>query len=442
MPEEAVSSKKPVKSRTVAKDKGGVWFHVKDYLHHISLFSKESRLFLIGTFFAAFTFAVFQLLLNLYLKEMGFKEGFIGSLLSATALGTLVISGPLIFLLPRFSYRTILIVSLAFSAIGYAFLSTAQHEASLWLAAFFSGASAAGLRLSAPPFFMQSSSPKERSYLFSLNFGTWILAAIMGSLLGGYLVKILDSFDISHVQSLRWSLLISIGFGLIGVIPFGLIKTKAAKKEGSSEIWKWQNFKKRGKIYFKLAFPLFLVGVGAGLIIPFLNLYFKTLFHQSAHQIGIYFAWLQIFMLAGIIIGPVVAKKWGMIRTIVFTELASIPFMLILAFTTKLSFAIGAFFIRGALMNMAQPISTHFAMEAVEEKEHPLVNSLIALAWTLSWVFSAGLGGKLIELYSFAPPLVVAAGLYVASAALYYYYFAKEEKKIFKPEPATLQDTG
>jgi predicted MFS family arabinose efflux permease len=155
-----------------------------------------------------------------------------------------------------------------------------------------------------------------------------------------------------------------------------------------------------------------------------------------------YFAWLQIFMLAGIIVGPVVAKKWGMIRTIVFTELASIPFMLILAFTTKLSFAIGAFFIRGALMNMAQPISTHFAMEAVEEKEHPLVNSLIALAWTLSWVFSAGLGGKLIELYSFAPPLVVAAGLYVASAALYYYYFAKEEKKIFKPEPVTLQETG
>ena len=93
-------------------------------------------------------------------------------------------------------------------------------------------------------------------------------------------------------------------------------------------------------------------------------------------------------------------------------------------------------------MNMAQPISTHFAMEAVEENEHPLINSLIALAWTLSWVISAGLGGKLIELYSFAPPLVIAAVLYVISAALYYSYFAREEKKIFKKEPVALPETG
>ena len=442
MSEKTVTTAPSSTQSPMGKKENGLLFHIKDYLHHLSLFSKEARLFLVGTFFAAYTFAVYQLLLNLYLKELGFKEGFIGSILSATALGTLVISGPLIFLMHKLSYRRILISSLVCAAIGYGLLSTLLDRTSLWLAAFFSGASAAGLRLVAPPFFMQISSPKERSYLFSLNFGTWIFAAIVGSLTGGYLVKLFDSVGQNHVHSLRWALLLSIGFGLIGTLPFARIKSRSTGRPGSSEIWKWQNFKKRGRLYFKLAFPLFLVGTGAGLIIPFLNLYFKTLFQQSAHEIGIYFAWLQIFMLAGILLGPILAKKLGMIRSIVFTELASIPFMLILAFTTDLAFAVGAFFIRGALMNMAQPISTHFAMEAVEEKEHPLINSLIALAWTLSWVFSAGLGGKLIELYSFAPPLIVAAGLYVASSALYYYYFAKEEKKIFKSEAVSLQETG
>ncbi len=417
-------------------------FHIKDYLHHLSLFSPEARLFLIGTFFAAYPFAVFQLLLNLYLKELGFKEGFIGSLLSATALGTLIISGLLVFMMSRLSYRRILISSLVCAAIGYGLLSILLDRTALWVVAFFSGASAAGLRLVGPPFFMQISTPKERTYLFSLNFGTWILAAIIGSLSGGYLVKLFDSFSASHLYSLRWALLFSIVIGLLGILPFARIKSRSAGREGSSEIWKWQNLKKRGKVYLRLTVPLFLVGLGAGLIIPFLNLYFKTLFRQSAHEIGIYFAWLQIFMLAGILIGPVLAKKLGMIKTIVYTELASIPFMLILAFTTSLALAVSAFFIRGALMNMAQPISTHFAMEAVGEKEHPLINSLIALAWTLSWVFSAGLGGKLIELYSFAPPLIVAAGLYIFSAALYYSFFAKEEKKIFKKEPVSLQEVG
>jgi len=441
MPEKVVSPE-PKVSTTSPENQKGIWFHIKDYLHHLSLFSKEARLFLLGTFFVAYTFAVYQLLLNLYLKELGFKEGFIGSLLSATALGTLAISIPLVYLMHRVSYRTILVASVLSSAASYAFLSLVLHQTGLWLAAFFSGASAAGLRLVAPPFFMRSSGPKERTYLFSLNFGTWILAAIVGSLTGGYLVKLLSSGGQSQLSSLRWALLSSIALGLVGVIPFGKIKTKPAEKQIPSEVWKWSNLKKRGRLYFKLAFPLFLVGTGAGLIIPFLNLYFKTLFNQSAHQIGLYFAWLQLFMLAGILTGPVLAKKLGMVRSIVYTEVASIPFMLILAFTSSLGLAVGAFFIRGALMNMAQPITTHFAMEAVEEKEHPLVNSLIALAWTLSWVFSAGLGGKLIELYSFAPPLVIAAGLYVLSSGLYYYYFGKAEKKFFKSEPITLPETG
>lgn len=439
MPEKAVSEHPSASSEVSEKS---LFFHIKDYLHHLSLFSREARLFLMGTFFVAYTFAVYQLLLNLYLKELGFKEGFIGSILSATALGTLVASMPLVYLLHRVSYRRILIASVLFSSVGFGLLGLLLHKTGLWLAAFLSGASLSGLRLVAPPFFMHSSTPKERTYLFSLNFGTWILAAIVGNLSGGYLVKLLHSLGQSQAASLRWALLGSILVGLWGTVPFWMIKTRPAKRQTSSEIWKWNNLKKRGKLYFKLAFPLFLVGTGAGLIIPFLNLYFKTLFSQSAHEIGIYFAWLQIFMLAGILLGPVLAKKLGMIRSIVYTELASIPFMLILAFTSQLPLAVGAFFMRGALMNMAQPLSTNFSMEAVEEKEHPLVNSLIALAWTLSWVFSAGLGGKLIELYSFAPPLIIAAGLYVFSSALYYSFFAKEEKKIFKKEPIPIQETG
>src|SRR5574341_901858 len=315
-----------------AKKENGLVFHIKDYLHHLSLFSREARLFLAGTFFAAYTFAVYQLLLNLYLKELGFKEGFIGSILSATALGTLLTAMPLVIVMRRVPYRRILIGSMLCAALGYGTLALVVDKTAIWLAALFSGASASGLRLVAPPLFMQISSPQERTYLFSLNFGTWIFAAIVGNLSGGYLVKILENLGQSQVSSLRWALLASVVMGLISTIPFYRILARPAKKEASSDIWKMENLKKRGKLYFKLGFPLFMVGMGAGLIIPFLNLYFRDLFKQSPHQIGIYFAWLQLFMLAGILTGPVLAKKLGMIRTIVFTELASIPFMLILAF--------------------------------------------------------------------------------------------------------------
>ena len=155
MPEKVVSPEPKVSTTAGPENQKGIWFHIRDYLHHLSLFSKEARLFLLGTFFVAYTFAVYQLLLNLYLKELGFKEGFIGSLLSATALGTLAISIPLVYLMHRVSYRTILVASVLSSAASYALLSLLLHQTGLWLAAFFSGASAAGLRLVAPPFFMR-----------------------------------------------------------------------------------------------------------------------------------------------------------------------------------------------------------------------------------------------------------------------------------------------
>jgi MFS family permease len=439
MSEETVSQKPVQVGHQTGRKRAGMFYQIKDYLHHLALFSKEARLFLLGTFFVAYTFSVYQLLLNLYFKELGFKEGFIGSILSAIALGSLLVTFPLVYWLGKVSYRRILNLSLVLSALGYALLALLVNQTGLWLAGLISGASMTGLRLVGPPFFMQSSSRRERTYLFSLNFGTWILAAIAGSISGGYLVGLFQSLAGGGVSSYRWALLCSVGMGMFGLLPFWRIRLRPTKNQGSVGLWKWSNLKRRGNVYLKLTIPLFLLGLGAGLIIPFLNLYFKILFQQSASQIGIYFAWLQIFMLAGVLFGPVLARRLGLIRTLVFSELASIPFMLILAFTNQLALAVGAFFLRGALMNMAQPLSTNFAMEAVKEEEHPLVNSLIALSWTASWVFSAGLGGKLIELYSFAPPLVIAAGLYILSAALYFLFFSAEEKKIFKPEPVPVQ---
>jgi predicted MFS family arabinose efflux permease len=127
------------------------------------------------------------------------------------------------------------------------------------------------------------------------------------------------------------------------------------------------------------------------------------------------------------------------VRTIVYTELASVPFMLVLAYTGNLSLAVGAFLLRGMLMNMAQPLATNFSMELVTPAEQPLVNSLTQMAWLGSWMISAALGGSLIERFGFTPPLLVTVALYIVSAGLYYYFFASFERsdRVRLPLPLT-----
>jgi MFS family permease len=283
---------------------------------------------------------------------------------------------------------------------------------------------------------MQNSTPKERTYLFSLNFGTYLIAAIVGSLGGGYLPDLFSHLVTSKAITFRYSLYLSAFLGVLALIPFFMIKPeeKAAKQLEQKKGWDKKLLTQRGTLLFRLCFPFFIVGMGAGFVIPFLNLYFRYRFLLPAGTIGVYFALLQFFMLAGILTGPVLSKKFGMIKTIVSTQLSSIPFMLILAFSYNLPLAVVAFLFRGALMNMGQPIATNFAMEKVREREQALTNALLMLSWTGSWAVTANLGGRLIKAYSFTPPLLITVGLYVISSVLYYFFFSTEEDiKIGKP---------
>ena len=67
---------------------------LKDYLHHLGLFSRNAWLFTSGTFLISLAFTLFQLMRNLYLKEAGFGEVFIGQSLSVFSMGSLVGSIP------------------------------------------------------------------------------------------------------------------------------------------------------------------------------------------------------------------------------------------------------------------------------------------------------------------------------------------------------------
>jgi len=84
---------------------------------------------------------------------------------------------------------------------------------------------------------------------------------------------------------------------------------------------------------------------------------------------------------------------------------------------------VASFLLRGGLMNMNQPLTTHFAMEVVPEREHAITNSLLSLSWFVAWSISADIGGALIERRGYTEPLLLAALLYVLASILYGVFF-------------------
>jgi hypothetical protein len=191
----------------------------------------------------------------------------------------------------------------------------------------------------------------------------------------------------------------------------------------------------------RFCLPEVLFGLGAGLTIPFINLYFHSRHNVPAGTIGLYYAGAQALMMVAFLSAPLVARRFGAVPTIVVFELTSIPFFLVLALTTSLPVAVAAFLLRHACMNMIHPVSAHFAMTVVRPCQRARLNGLRQMSNKCAWVVATALGGWLIKsaplvVDGFTTTMFATIVLYVAGSALYWRFFGKEPAgRVLAPSP-------
>jgi predicted MFS family arabinose efflux permease len=402
---------------------------IKEYLSYPRQFSRNARLFLLGTFLLGVNFEFFQLLLNLYLKELGLGEGNIGLINSSRAVGLTLMALPAAWLISRLQLKWLLIGSCVVFAVFAVGLTTSASFAAMVSFSILMGMAFTFSRVAAGPFFMRNSTVRERTHLFSFSFGVLLLAGMVGSQLGGRLVSIMTSIAGDTPLGYRYTLLVGVAIGLLSLIPFAMIKSSAPSADENRINLSRETFRARGKFYFKVTFANFLMGLGAGLIIPFLNLYFRTKFSLSPATIGSFYFCTVLTMFVGTVLAPYFARTFGLVRTIAVTQLISIPFMLLLAYTTSIYVAFTAYILRAGLMNIGVPITTNVGMELSEKNEQGLVNALLMIAWNGSWMLSTAIGGRLIETHGYTITFIATSGLYILSTLFYYWSFHKSERK-------------
>lgn len=405
----------------------GGWF--SEYLASVKLFSPNARLYLLGSFLTGINFAVFQLLFNLYLKELGFDEGSIGWVNSLRAVGMTLVAIPAAMLLSRVRLKPILIASCALFGFFSLGLTTFEQFTYLLGSAFLAGLAFSFYRVAGGPFYMRNSTEKERTHLFSFSFATHLLAGMIGSLGSGNLVAYLGDVTGDILFGYRVTLYIAIGISLLAIVPFAILKAAPPSAEENRIVLSREKFRKRGRFYLKISMANFLVGMGAGLIIPYLNLYFRDRFGLGPDTIGFYYILLSFGMLVGTLSGPILARRMGLVRTIVITQLLSIPFMFVLSYGYVLWLVVPAFVLRAGLMNMGVPISTNFGMEMSQKEEQGLVNALLMVSWTASWMVSVAIGGQFIELFGYTVTLNISILLYVLSSVTYFIFFRNSETR-------------
>jgi MFS family permease len=131
--------------------------------------------------------AVWSLLFNLYLRQVGFREDFIGDLNFWMALASALVA-PLAGLLSnRLGRRTMLLAGAALEMIALLASVWFVQRGAIVAAMALSGIAFPLWIIAFNPLLAENTAPDERVSLFSLFNIIWLGTAMAGSLLGGWL---------------------------------------------------------------------------------------------------------------------------------------------------------------------------------------------------------------------------------------------------------------
>lgn len=403
------------------------------YVTKIRHFSHNARAYLAYYFLLSVHLGIYGVIYNLYILRLGIHEDMLGLMLCIVFISTGLAAVPAASVCDRLGRKYTLLFSIIVTSSALLLLYTVTSLNWLLVLSALYGIGTAFYTVAGSPFLMENSTPDERMHLFSVNSAFSQVAYIVGCMAGGSMPNILSwmGFDILSPEIYRYTLFLSLAVIALSAIPI-LYMNEAVKRPRPIKRFEVLGSAVRSTKVQKLIIINGLVGIGAGMIVPFFNVYFHNLLSATTDQIGMIFSAGELVMIVGLMIIPLIVERFGKIQTIAFTELASIPFLILLAFVTNIYVAAFAYIMRMTLMNMANPAINNFNMELVSDEQRATVSSLTSMSWYLCQALSAYLSGIMMAGSNYVLPFMVTCMTYICSASLYYIFFYRIEKESAK----------
>ncbi len=418
------------------------------YLRNFTGFGRDARLFLLLTVIMGTGQSLYWIDFNLYLKSLGVENNVLGWLLATSQLAGVLVALPASALSDRIGRRACMAIGIALvTAALLAFLPGQLFFIFLGVAAWGLGSQIEGVV--SVPYIAEHTKPEERNHYFSawqaIGFITNFFAAILGAQIALWLApRVGLSSGAGPYQVLLG------GVALLGTLAFAtvfLLSSDRPKRtpERAQRPGRFGLVVRDRKLFFKLLLPGFLTALGAGQLIPFLNVFIATKFDLGLEGINFFFAITGLGTALAIMIQPAIARRFGRIGSIVLVQGASIPFLAVLGFSPILWSVIVALTVRNSLMNAGSPIWDAFAMEHVTDGERATLAGGMSLLWALGWtiapVYYSTLQDRLGFTAGYAVDFVTIIILYTIATSLVWRWFrAADGVTAREPEAALAPD--
>jgi MFS family permease len=369
-------------------------------------FRRDARLFLGTTLVAGAALSLYWIDFNLYLRALGLDTSTIGLISAVASLTAGIASFPASAASDRFGRRTIIAGGIALSAASLGLLLVTELLPLVFLGAAGFAVGTQAFFVVQAPFMTEHSEPDHRNELFAVQFAIQNVTNVIAAVLGGLVaVWIAGVFGLDPEGAATYRVILAIMLVLlIGALatvtmlsddrPRTLEPQRVARM-GEPAAFPPDPRKRRGRLglvvrnrelFVKLLLPGVLISIGAGQVIPFLNLFLQTKFDLDLASINALFAITSVGTFLAVMAQPILAARVGQITSVVLVQALSLPFLVVLGFSPILWTVIAAMMVRNSLMNAGNPIFTAFAMEQVSPAERATLSAAMSVLWQVGWV--------------------------------------------------------
>ena len=374
----------------------------------------------------------FILVLNIFLRKQGFSDPEIASFNSLRFIGALIFAFPLGIYIRGKKLKPFFLLAAIIVPITSALIIESVHNETIpliKLSFLLWGVGMMLMRVCSLPFIIRNTTQDNSTEALSLSASTWSLATIFS----GIIISGLDwmnyySFGSWIIYFNERNILWIITILGISAIIFALRITEKAPDNIQKDSTVFSLYKQYDwKVIIKALSPLIMISIGAGLTIPFVNLFFNSVFHLSASEFSILGSITAFLVFTFSLLVPSIRKKYGYWFTIVIVQAISICCLIVMAlmelyvnYSFALIIALIAYIFRQPLMHMAHPASNELLMNYVGKRNQELISALSSSLWSASWFVSAKVFEWLRLLdFQYYEIFLITAGLYIIGNILF-----------------------
>lgn len=356
----------------------------------------------------AFADGFIAVLLPAYLLALGLGTWEVGVLSTATLLGSALMTLAVGFWGHRVHHRGLLLAAAALMFVTGLSFASLSHFWPLLIVAFVgtlnpsSGDVSVFLPLEQVRL-AHAAQGDARTSVFARYSLVGALCAALGSLAAA-VPEVLTGLGAGLLPALR---IMFVAYGATGLVVWLLYRRLPAPSMQAAPAPPAGLGPSRRTVA-KLAALFSLDAFAGGLLVQsLLVVWLFERFDLSVSAAGTFFFWSGLLTAFSQLAAPLVARRFGLLNTMVFTHIPSSLALIAAAFAPRLEIALALLLVRAALSQMDVPTRSAFVMAVVTPPERTAAASYTAVPRSLASAFGPSLGGALFAAGWLAAPLVV-----------------------------------